>query len=73
MLRGSVLHQWREVVGSMIADQCHNVRFDAKNRLIVHVQNASWRHEIHMQRHQLMEMLNQEAGGTIITDIIVRS
>lgn len=71
--RGMVLHRWREVVGEMIAEQCHSVRFDKRNRLILSVPSPPWRHEIHMQRMQLLELLNREAGAEVVTEIIVRS
>lgn len=71
--RGIVLHKWREVVGPMIADQCKTIRFDTRNRLIVSVPQAAWRHEINMQRDHIKGMLNEEAGGDIIAEIIVRA
>jgi predicted nucleic acid-binding Zn ribbon protein len=73
VMRGVVLHKWRDVVGPMIADQCKSIRFDTKNKLILSVPQAAWRHEINMQRTQIRELLNKEAGGNIITDIVVRS
>ncbi len=73
VMRGIVLHRWREVVGPMIADQCKSIRFDNNNRLILSVPQAAWRHEINMQRTQICELLNKEAGGDIITEIIVRA
>jgi predicted nucleic acid-binding Zn ribbon protein len=73
IMRGIVLHRWRDVVGPMIADQCKSIRFDSKNRLVLSVPQAAWRHEINMQRTNICELLNKEAGGEIITDIIVRS
>lgn len=71
--RGIVLHRWRDVVGQMIADQCQSIRFDTKNRLVLSVPQSSWRHEINMQRTQIRELLNKEAGGDIIFEIIVRA
>lgn len=71
--RGKVLHHWRSVVGATIADQCRNVRFDDKQRLILSVSDASWRHEIHMSRNQLISLLHEATQTRIISDIIVRS
>jgi predicted nucleic acid-binding Zn ribbon protein len=73
VMRGVVLHRWRDVVGPMIADQCQSIRFDSKNRLVLSVPQSSWRHEINMQRTQIRELLNKEAGGDIISEIIVRA
>ncbi len=71
--RGTVLHRWREVVGEMIAEQCRSVRFDGRNRLVLSVPSPAWRHEIHMQRLHLRDLLNREAGADVISEIIVRS
>ncbi len=73
VMRGIVLHRWRDVVGPMIADQCKSIRFDAKNRLILSVPQAAWRHEINMQRTHICDLLNKEAGGDIVAEIIVRA
>ncbi len=73
VMRGIVLHRWRDVVGPMVADQCTSIRFDATNRLILRVPQATWRHEINMQRTHIRELLNEEAGGEIVAEIIVRS
>lgn len=71
--RGIVLHKWRDVVGPLIADQCRTLRFDTRNRLVVSVPQAAWRHEINMQRDHIKRMLNQVAGGDIVAEIIVRA
>jgi predicted nucleic acid-binding Zn ribbon protein len=73
VMRGVVLHKWRDVVGPMIADQCQSIRFDSKNRLVLSVPQSSWRHEISMQRTYIRELLNREAGGDIVSEIIVRA
>lgn len=71
--RGKVLHYWRSIVGSTIADRCRHLRFDDKQRLILYVSDASWRHEIHMSRHQLIALIHEATHTSIISDIIVRS
>ena len=71
--RGVVLHRFRDTVGPLMADHCKTLRFDSKNRLILTVPDAAWRHEINMQRMHIRELLNREAGGEIITDRLVRA
>lgn len=73
MLRGIVLSEWKIVLGSTIADQIQKISFDKQDRLVLHVGNPSWRHEINMQREQIKQLLNQRAGDSIIKDIIVRA
>jgi len=71
--RGKVLHHWRSIVGSAIADRCRQLRFDDKQRLILYISDASWRHEIHMSRQQLIELIHTTTNTSIISDIVVRS
>jgi hypothetical protein len=71
--RGKVLHSWRSIVGTTIADRCRHIRFDDKQRLIVYISDASWRHEIHMSRHQLIDLIHKSTNTSIISDIVVRS
>jgi len=73
ILRGMVLSQWQSVLGSTISNQIQKIHFDKQDRLIIHVGNPSWRHEINMQREQIKQLLNECANSNIIKDIIVRA
>ena len=68
--KGMILAAWPEVVGRAIAIQVKDVRFEG-DRFLVKVENAVWRHEIHMQRHSIKSRLNAKVGEEIISDIIV--
>jgi len=70
--RGMVLSLWSRVVGQKIAEQTEHVHFEG-NRLIVHVKNPIWRHEIHMNRFSIASKLNKEVKEKIVKEIVVRS
>lgn len=70
--RGMVLHIWPEIVGDKIASVCKKVHFEG-NRLIVHVENSAWRHEIHMNRFSIAKKLNDKVGSKVVKEIVVRA
>ncbi len=70
--RGMVLALWPEVIGEAIREQVRDMKFRG-SRLIVHVPDPSWRHEIHMQRHQIATKLNAAVKEEIIRDIMIKS
>lgn len=70
--RGMVLSLWEETVGHKIADQTENVHFE-HGKLIVHVKNSAWRHEIHMKRFSIAQKINDKVGDKAVKEIVVRS
>ncbi|MDG5768185.1 DUF721 domain-containing protein [Balneolales bacterium ANBcel1] len=70
--RGMILALWPEKVGAAIREQVRDMKFQG-SRLVLHVSDPSWRHEIHMQRHQLAKTLNRAVKEEIIRDIVVKS
>ncbi|MTI86572.1 MAG: DUF721 domain-containing protein [Balneolaceae bacterium] len=70
--QGMVLSKWEEVVGIRIASEAENLHFEG-NKLVIHVKNPSWRHEIHSNRFSIAKKLNAKVKGKVIHDIIIRS
>lgn len=70
--RGMILAIWEKTVGKAIAEQTEKMYFK-NGKLIIHVKDAAWRHEIHMQRYQIMTKLNREVDDEIVKELIVRS
>lgn len=70
--KGMILSFWPEVVGSAIANQSENIHFEG-SKLIVHIKNPAWRHELHLQRYSIAAKLNQSVNEKIIKEIIIRS
>ena len=69
--RGKVLASWAEVVGPHLAARSRGLKFE-RNRLIVHMPDASWRYELHMNRTQVVARLNEVAGGPVVRELVVR-
>lgn len=70
--RGMILSLWNRTVGERIAGQTDNLHFE-HGKLVVHVSNPAWRHEIHMKRFHIAKKLNEEVEEEIIKEIVVRS
>ncbi|MDI6400601.1 DUF721 domain-containing protein [Balneolaceae bacterium ANBcel3] len=70
--RGMILSLWPRVIGKAITEQVHNLKFQG-SRLVLFVDDPSWRHEIHMQRHMIAKKLNKAVNEEIIRDIIVKT
>ncbi|MEX0679934.1 MAG: DUF721 domain-containing protein [Balneolales bacterium] len=70
--RGMILSLWPETVGAAICEQVRDLKIYG-SRLVVHVPDPAWRHEIHMQRHKIIRQLNSAVKEEIIRDIIIKS
>ncbi len=70
--RGMILALWPEVIGEAIREQVRDMKFQG-SRLILHVPDPSWRHEIHMQRRTIATRLNSAVKEEIIRDIIIKT
>jgi predicted nucleic acid-binding Zn ribbon protein len=64
-----LLHSWEKVVGEMIAR--HTLDLYIKNRkLFVKVDSPALKNELSYSRTEVLEKLNQEAGGKVIEEVI---
>lgn len=70
MKRGMVLHLFPGIVGERIASECTQLKFNG-GTLLVRIPNASWRHEVHMQRFSIQTKLNAEVNEEIVSEIVV--
>jgi len=66
--RSKVLGAWGDIVGEQVARVSTAERIVGK-RLFVHVSNSAWRHELHMQKKQIIHKVNRYIGTNIIDDI----
>ena len=64
-----ILNIWKECVGSAIANYSTPIEI-RKNKLLVRVENASWRHELSMKKEEIIEKLNLKLKKKIIKEII---
>lgn len=64
-----LLHSWEKVVGEMIAR--HTLDLYIKNRrLFVKVDSPALKNELSYSRTDILDKLNQEAGGKVIEEVI---
>lgn len=70
--QGMALSIWEEVVGERIAEHTEEVHFEG-NKLACKVKNQVWRHEIHTNRFNIANRINQRLKNQVVSDIIVRS
>lgn len=59
---------WDRVVGEMLARNAQPAAFRQRT-LVVHVSSSVWLQELHFQKKDLIERLNQAAGGCVVDDI----
>jgi len=64
-----VLKEWEKVVGPMVSR--HTLHLNIRNKtLFVKVDSAPLRNELIYAREKILTLLNKEAGGTVIEDIV---
>jgi len=66
-----LIRSWKDVVGTLIARKTDRL-FIKEGKLFVYLNSSIARNELAMVKDSLIERLNQQAGGQVITDIILR-
>lgn len=66
-----LVKSWESVVGKMISNKTKKIYIKDK-KLFVYLNSSIARNEISMVKDDLVKRLNQEAGGEIIEDIVLR-
>jgi len=64
-----VLHSWEKIVGTIVAKHTLNLSI-RKKILYVKVDSAALRSELMFAREKIISGLNQEAGTSVIEDIV---
>ena len=59
---------WDRVVGESLASNAQPAAFK-QQILVVHVSSSVWLQELHFQKNDLIERLNQAAGTKVVEDI----
>ncbi len=70
--RGMILSRFPIVVGKLMAGQVQEMYFKG-GKLIVHVSNPGWRHELHSQRYRIRKKLNESVKDDVVEEIRVLS
>ena len=64
-----LIHAWEKVVGPLVAKYTHKMYI--RNRvLFVKVESPALRTELSFSRSRIVRTLNEEAGATVIEDIV---
>ena len=68
LLQKRLIDAWPEVVGEVIARYTREV-YISNQTLMVHLMRPALRADLTMQRHMLVNRLNQHVGAQVIADI----
>jgi len=66
--RSEIIASWKDIVGEQIARVSTAERVVGK-RLIVHVDDSVWRHELHLRKKEIIYKVNRFIGLSAIDDI----
>ncbi|MBU0765594.1 MAG: DUF721 domain-containing protein [Bacteroidetes bacterium] len=67
----SLIRSWEEIIGKTVARATTRI-YIKEGVFFVHLNSSVIRKELSMIKEGLIERLNQEAGETIIKDIVLR-
>ena len=66
-----MIRSWEEIVGKTIAKKTDNI-YIKDGKLFVEMNSSVARNELSILKSSLISRLNEKAGDTIISDIIIR-
>ncbi len=66
-----LIRSWEEIVGKTIAKKTDNI-YIKDGKLFVEMNSSVARNELSILKSSLINRLNEKAGDTIISDIIIR-
>jgi len=69
--KGRVIAAWEDLMSPPMRGQVESSRLE-KDRLFVRVASSAWRHELHAQRKEWCERLNNELGRQAVREIVFR-
>lgn len=64
-----LIASWEKIVGSPVAKYTKEL-FIRNRQLFVRLDSAALRHELSLAKESLVKKLNEEAGGTVIENIV---
>jgi len=66
-----IIDLWKKIMGAAIANRTQNI-YVRNNKLYLHTDSSTLRHELIMARAKIQEMLNKEMGEEFIQEVIVK-
>jgi predicted nucleic acid-binding Zn ribbon protein len=64
-----IVSSWEKIMGPAVANRTNEIIFREK-KLFVYLNSASLREELFNSRDRIMNLLNEEAGAEIVTEIV---
>lgn len=65
-----IIHLWGDLLGPMVKNHTSSITFKA-GKLTVRLDSAAIRHELSFARTQILEGLNRELGGQLVTELVL--
>jgi predicted nucleic acid-binding Zn ribbon protein len=66
-----IINQWEKLVGSLIAKNTDKIYFN-NGKLFLHINSAPLRSELTYSKSKIIELVNTEAGLSLIEDVVIR-
>lgn len=70
LAEAEVIARWDEIVGADISQHTDPVSFEG-GRLVVKVNEATWRHQLHFLRHEIVKAINRKTGHRVVNEIVL--
>lgn len=71
LLERKVVESWSTVMGKMVSNHTTDIYIRNK-KLYVKVDSSAMRSELSYAREKIRDVLNKEAGGNVISEVIIR-
>jgi hypothetical protein len=71
LTQASIVEQWPKIVGTQVAQRTDEVLLRGP-KLIIRVSNAALRHELHFQREQIRQNVNEFLGAERVKEILLQ-
>ncbi len=68
---GVIISAWQDISGRQVRRATESIRVEQR-RLVVRLNSASWRQELHLQRGAWCDRLNEQLGRKMIDEIVFR-
>ncbi len=71
LLRHHIHQTWNDMMGPGIASKTQKVGF-IRGKLVLSIDSAPLRHELHMNRDKIAARLNEKLGEGVVKEVLIR-
>ncbi|MCB2212618.1 DUF721 domain-containing protein [bacterium] len=64
-----LFNRWADIIGEKLAQQAIPERLD-RGKLVIQVEDSSWRHQLLYMRRELIGKINQALGSGVVKEIV---